>query len=226
MSYDLAVWHATQPITTREAQEVYFRLCEGDHAAVEPHVGVACFLRDLTRSYPELGEWDRLEPDRCPWSAAFDKSEGHVVMCTAFSRADEVTGLVESLAAKHDLVCFNPQGPYVAYPPRIAGMPHLRLTLENWRIIDNPTANEIGAALASLNTEGNSFAVLEVTDGTYIQTALQSDGDYIVEYQDGSPDRHYQAVCRDIARISAAFQAYAVDDEAWKSAFAWRRIAL
>ena len=111
MSYDLGVWHAARPMTTEEAGQVYLKLCDGDVSQVQAHPSVASFLAELTRTYPEIDDWDEADIESCPWSIAFDKSDRHVLMCMAYSRADEIVPFVESLARKHGLVCFNPQGP-------------------------------------------------------------------------------------------------------------------
>ena len=47
--------------------------------------------------------------DLCPWSIAFDRSEGHIIICCVWSRADYVESLVRDLATKHELDVFDPQ---------------------------------------------------------------------------------------------------------------------
>lgn len=227
MSYDFAVWHASRPITTREATEIYIRLGGEDIAGIEPHPGVAAFLEELTARYPQIDDWDEDDLDNCPWTVAFDLSNRHVLMCMSFSRVDEIVPIIEGLAAKHDLVWFNPQWPCVGYPPRIAAMPHLRLSLENWTLIDNPTPDEIAEALSSLKPDGNSFAILERTYGTYLQTLIEPTGEYVIEHQEGSLDKHYQSsTVLPLDRITKMFQAYAAGQDAWKREAAWQKIDL
>jgi hypothetical protein len=226
MSYDLAVWHASRPITTQEAGDIFRRLGEEELSAVGPHPGVNAFLAALTAQYPQIDDWDDNDIDNCPWSVAFDQSDRYVVMCISFSRVAEMMPLIEGLAAKHDLVCFNPQWPCVVYPPRIAAMPHLRLSLENSTLIDKPTPDQIADALSTLSSDGNSFAILERTNTSYFQTALQSTGEYIIEYQDGSLDKHYQSTAKDAQHLIAMFQAYGAGDDLWKREGDWRKIEL
>ncbi len=226
MSYDLGVWRALRPITTQEAADIYGRLCEEDMAAVEPHPGVDSFLAELTARYPQIDDWDDGDIDNCPWSVAFDQSDRHILMSMSFSRVDEIVPFIEELAAKYDLVCFNPQWPCVVYPPRVAAMPHLRLSLENWTVIDNPTPDQIADALSSLDADGNSFAILEQTDTTYIQAGLQSTGEYVIEYQDGSLDKHYQSITRNSQQLMAMFRAYAEGHDTWKQQCEWNKIDL
>ncbi|MCA9193049.1 MAG: hypothetical protein KDB03_14845 [Planctomycetales bacterium] len=226
MSYDIGVWHASRPITTQEAVDIFSRLGEANLRDAEPHPGVEAFLKELTLRYPQIDDWAEKDIDACPWSVAFDYSDCHVLMCLSYSRVNEVVPFVKELAAKHDLVCFNPQWPCVEYPPRIGEMPHLRLFLENWTVIDNPTPQQISVALSSLNSDGNSFAILERTNSAYMQTGLQSSGEYVIEYQDGSLDMHYQAIDFDIQHVTSIFQAYGAGNEAWKHQADWKRIEL
>jgi hypothetical protein len=226
MSYDLAVWHAGKPITATEALAIHAKLCDGDISVVQPHASLNGFLAELVRSYPAIDAWPMDEIDSCPWSCSFDTSEGHVLICMVYSRAHDIVPFVESLAGTHDLVCFDPQRSFVAYPPTIARMPHLRIVLEDWTVIDNPSADNIEAALNSLHADGNAFAILEVTDMTFMQVLLQPEGTYVIEHRAGAAHRHYQAVTRDLGSVVNAFQAYAAGDDSWQGAFGWRKIRL
>ena len=119
MSCDYAVWHTSERLSTEQAGELHQRLCEGDTSGVVPHAGVAGFYAELTARHPELDDVpeDRLEDkDFCPWSAAMDRSEGHVIVCCVWPKADEVGELVRSLATKHGLAFYDPQSARVLYP--------------------------------------------------------------------------------------------------------------
>ena len=54
--------------------------------------------------------------DLCPWSIAFDRSPGHLVMCCVWSKADYVTELLKTLANKHGLALYDPQSESIHYP--------------------------------------------------------------------------------------------------------------
>ena len=226
MSYDLAVWHESRPISNEEAHEIYVRLCDEDRSAVRPHPNVRAFLDELTERYPRIDDCDEGDVENCPWTVAFDHSDGHVGMCIAWPRVDEIVPFVEALSQKHDLICHNPQGPLVHWPPRVARLPHLRLSLEDGRVIDNPSPVSITSALTSLKPDSNSFAILERTDTTYLQISMQSSDEFILEYQDGSLDKHFQANVYDLSDVTCAFKAYAARDESWKTQFDWQRIEL
>ena len=57
--------------------------------------------------------------DECPWSIAFDLSEGHVLMPMVWSKADETSKIIVDLAKKHGLVCFDPQSTQIITAPRV-----------------------------------------------------------------------------------------------------------
>ena len=51
----------------------------------------------------------------CPWSVAFDRSDGHIIMCCVWSKADYVGELVKDMAAKHGLAFYDPQSDRLMY---------------------------------------------------------------------------------------------------------------
>lgn len=231
MSYDLGIWYSRQPITTQEASEIYCRLCNAglpdvEPPDLEPHPNIPSFIAELVEQYPRIEDWDQNDYDNCPWSGSLDVSDAHVLMSLSYSFANTLIPFIEGLAAKYGLVCYNPQWPGVRYPPRLAAMPHLRLSLENGPPIDNPSLDQITVALSSLIVPGNSFAILERTDSIYLQAALQPSGEFIIEYQTGSVAEHYQAVTKDLQIVVSIFRAYAIDDDAWHKIFDWKRIVL
>jgi hypothetical protein len=226
MSYDLAVWHESRPISNEEAHEIYVRLCDDDRSDVRPHPNVRAFMNELTERYPQIDDCDEDEVENCPWTVAFDHSDGHVGMCIAWPRLKEIVPIVEELAQEHDLICHDPQGPLVHWPPSVARLPHMRLSLEDGQVIDHPSPLSIASALTSLKFDGNSFAILERTDATYLQTSMQSSDEFIIEYQDGSLDKHFRASAFDLSDVTDAFKAYAVQNESWITQFDWQRIEL
>ena len=226
MSYDFAVWYASRPITCQEAEQIYGRLCDEDLTAVEPNPRIADFLADLTARYPEIDNCDDEDLDECPWSNAFDRSEGHVIICMCFSRTTEVLPFVEELASEHGLVYFDPQTLVVLYPPQIAAIPHFRISLEDGTVIDNPTPDSIATALSSLDKDENSFAILERTELTYIQTGRQPNDEYVIEYQEGSLREHFQTFTTDLHCVIDVFQSYAAGNDSWKQVCEWERVDL
>jgi hypothetical protein len=101
----------------------------------------------------------------------------------------------------------------------------VELTLESGRVIADATKNDI---LASI--DGEDFAILGIDPDTYIQCAEQKEApyEYVLEYQDGSLDRHYQAVDGPITldRVIVAFIKYLRRDSSWQSDFRWEKMDL
>jgi hypothetical protein len=108
----------------------------------------------------------------------------------------------------------------------------VRLTIENEEypescgVIKSPKEKHIREELRS---EGFDLAILESTDAlTFIQCRLiEETGRYLLEYQDGSEDRHYQTESPvSYSRAVSAFIWYLRGDESWLSEFAWERIEI
>lgn len=101
----------------------------------------------------------------------------------------------------------------------------VELKLESGRVIANASEDDIPSSI-----EGEDFAILGNNPDTYLQCAEQKEPpyQYVLEYQDGSLDRHYQAVDGPITldRVVAAFLKYLRRDSSWRSDFQWERLEL
>ena len=108
---------------------------------------------------------------------------------------------------------------------RRGGEVRMELTLESGRVVPDPTEDDIRSSI-----EGEEFAILGDDPDTYIQCAEQREPpyEYVLEYQDGSLDRHYQAVDGPITldRVVAAFRKYLRRDPSWRSNFRWEKMDL
>ncbi|OWR29833.1 hypothetical protein CDO73_12155 [Saccharibacillus sp. O23] len=117
MSFDLAVWYPAKNLTNEEAREVYIQLCEGEIDAVRPHEAIDRFYSAVTSMHPEIDEVadeDIDDLDVCPWSNAFDRSPGHLILSCVWSKAEYVEELIVKLAREYGLAVYNPQtGEYV-----------------------------------------------------------------------------------------------------------------
>ncbi len=119
MSCDYAVWNTEARLSREEAIRLYRSLCDGDESGVSPSPAVDSFYTELTSIHPELtdvSDDDVDNLDLCPWSAEFDRSPGHLVLCCAWPKAEYVGGLVRDLARKHGLAVFDPQSEAIIYP--------------------------------------------------------------------------------------------------------------
>lgn len=120
MSCDFGVWPVDPRRTNSEASLFYVALCNGDTTGITPSPAIASFYQELTAKHPEIddvAEEDIDNHDLCPWSCAFDRSEGHIIMSCIWPKADYVGLHIRSLASKHGLAVYDPQSETIAYFP-------------------------------------------------------------------------------------------------------------
>ncbi len=119
MSYDLGVFFTEKPHTDTAAVDRYTAYCEAEDLTpfIEPSPRVADFLKELTKEFPEPQDVPDAEMRRCPWSGSFDVSSGHVVMSIGWYWVGEMTDIITNLAAKHGLVCVDPQANRILTAP-------------------------------------------------------------------------------------------------------------
>lgn len=102
----------------------------------------------------------------------------------------------------------------------------MTLTLSDGPAIENPSAEEIESALREMEETGGEFVILDRSELDYMQAAGEG-GEYGLEYQEGSLDRHYRVENVTLEAVIEAFQQYARgEDAAWKSRFAWQHLPL
>jgi hypothetical protein len=79
-------------------------------------------------------------------------------------------------------------------------------------------------SLQALDREDDSFLILSKDEMSYIQTCRESDGHYILEYQEGSLADHYE--CADemlnFQKVSMAFTSYLNGTDEWKTSLMWQ----
>ena len=66
------------------------------------------------------------------------------------------------------------------------------MTLEHEGVVDFRSVADLPETLRLVDGRSNSFAILELENGHYIQTALRDDG-YVIEKQLGSLAEHFSA---------------------------------
>lgn len=112
MSWNCAVWHSNSVKSKQDAEKLYEKLCVDDTSLIGPTQRIQDFYEELTSKHPEIDDVSEDEInnlDICPWSVAFDKSEGHIIMSCVFSRAEYIDGLIQELAKKYELSFYDPQ---------------------------------------------------------------------------------------------------------------------
>lgn len=119
MSCDYAVWHTQYRLSNLQAGRIYTALCNGDTSGVTANPAVEAFYRELTALHPEIDQVPADKagaPELCPWTAAMDRSPGHLVMSCVWPQADAVGKLLRRLAKKHGLALYDPQSEEIIYP--------------------------------------------------------------------------------------------------------------
>ena len=115
----MAVWNTSRRLTDAEVGTLYGQLSDSVVDGVTPHPAIEAFYSELTAKHPEIDDIpeERIDnTDYCPWSIAFDRSPGHLIMCCVWSKAEYVDGFVRQLARKHGLAVFDPQSGKIQYP--------------------------------------------------------------------------------------------------------------
>lgn len=100
----------------------------------------------------------------------------------------------------------------------------MELTLENGKTYENPDPGIIERALRTLDGESNSYAILSVKYEIYMQACGGPADGFVLEYREGSEERHYQTTRDDVPldEIIKAFSLYARGDDGWRSQFDWK----
>jgi len=99
----------------------------------------------------------------------------------------------------------------------------VKIQTEDGSEIENPSAEDISRIIDSLNDEDNGFAILSVEEQIYMQAAESGANGFILQYRDGSWDKHFQASPDPIsaADVIKAMQQYAVGDDSWRTSLTW-----
>jgi hypothetical protein len=110
VSYNLALWAEPIPASASEALALYRAIHGSAAIGPKPSRRIDGFRTELAALWPDLDTIaDDDELDRSPWSAGFDVTDRSIELVISPSSTAEVIPVVASLAAKHGLVCFDPQ---------------------------------------------------------------------------------------------------------------------
>lgn len=117
---------------------------------------------------------------------------------------------------------------YLGHVDRFRVLRKEQLHLANGAPIDDPAPRAIANALSTLDPKDNTFAVY-VRGGsgnTYMQTACDDENEFVLEYQEGSVEQHYQCANRylKLGGVIDIFQRYARGDDSWKNENEWELI--
>jgi hypothetical protein len=121
VSFDLYAFPPTGPRTVSEVRQLLDAeeqgLITGADDALPP-LGpeMARFKDEIERRWPSLED----DPDNSPWSVSPDwqpMTGGGTGFAVGWSRADETYTAIVEIAARTNVIIYDPQGPEVILPP-------------------------------------------------------------------------------------------------------------
>jgi hypothetical protein len=221
MSFDLFVGRPNFRILRSKELLAYFHSENTPAASILPQI--AQFARELAEEWPPLNKAD-------PSAAAAGDPESRraadytfgptsVYLSFNWSQTAEVHEKVRDLAMRHNLLFFNcsgsdwvnaTRGPWIGREGQIFMLEKAgpetggREWTGHVTSID-PCDADILTAAGSF-TAGSHFGFAFGAQH-YMQTA-NTGSQYIIEYRDGSPDRHYQATTDSLEAIRESFNLY------------------
>ena len=222
MTFDLAVWRATQEFNAESASQFYAELASRPFQSFIPGPEMQGFVDTVAERYGALRGSSDL-----PWALEPDIGEDCALMTVPSAYAADVFQIVRELARERRLICFDPQRS-VAYQPgpeNVAAFNSLTLELSDGRVIDGPTEAMIEVSVRRLS-EANWFVVLERRKNHYIQVGYGDKAgarrrNYVLEYRDGSPKMHWRTPSPSLDGMVSAFLEYARGNMEWTRMFAW-----
>ncbi len=109
MSYDLALFSTDVGTTNKEVAAYYVACCDAEQPDGPPNPDLDRAFAEIAEQYPDLATIPDEDLDDCPWSAGFDKGPRHLVMCMRWSRAEDMARFINRIAARHDVILYDPQ---------------------------------------------------------------------------------------------------------------------
>lgn len=127
MSFDLAVWHSTYALSGEAAGAVYQAVCEGTDlprdGSIAPSSRITAFIAELDSRFPDLDSLSDAEVDASPWASGFEYSDQHATFNIRWSAAKAMLAEFRALAARHELVLYDPQEEVAYNPPSLKSVP-------------------------------------------------------------------------------------------------------
>lgn len=232
MSFDLYVWHEATPITAEEAAAKVAALAGGDQSVFPAHVSVPLLRTELLARFPpgdEPAAGGNGGRDAYVWSSSPAPGDSVLVLSCTWPHARVVGDAVRDAAKRHGLVCYDPQELLV--DPNAPGSP-AAFTLSSARLapVADPDDRLLERTVRQVGAD-NFFVVLERADGWFVQVgygarAGAANGVYALEFQEGSPERHFRCETAELTEAVRLVREFRAGDDAWRRRHAWRPLAL
>jgi hypothetical protein len=109
-------------------------------------------------------------------------------------------------------------------------LPVQRAKTEAGEVWDDPSEDLLFELLMDIERGEGSFLIVELTADpngeTYVQAMRGDDGSYIVEYREGSADRHYGTVAADMRAAHKLLAGCACEIPGWQQDAQWTRVRI
>lgn len=110
----------------------------------------------------------------------------------------------------------------------VPAQPVLRAVPEVGRAWDDPSEDLIFALLDEIAGGAGTFLIIErtadPTGQTYAQALRNDDGSYVVEYREGSADRHFGTLATDMRAAHALLSGWAFEVAGWRDQADWKPV--
>ncbi|WP_344161560.1 hypothetical protein [Kribbella yunnanensis] len=104
----------------------------------------------------------------------------------------------------------------------------LRASSESGDTIDDPSEDALFLMLGDVEAGESSFLIVDrladASGQTYAQALRNADGSYVVEYRDGSADRHYGTLVADVRSAHRLLTGWAFEVPGWRATARWDRV--
>ncbi|MET7641110.1 hypothetical protein [Streptomyces sp. NPDC005438] len=100
---------------------------------------------------------------------------------------------------------------------------------ENWERHVRVSAGELAGLVRRIGGGGDRFLVVQrIPDlpDVFVQVWHEAGGDYQLEYRDGAPDRHFQAMVAGPETVIAVLTGWAHQEAGWNAGLAWSSLNL
>ena len=148
-----------------------------------------------------------------------------VGLLMVWSSVPELPELIEDLAIDHGLAIYNPQGFTKNTGAYLRQAPYLKLDCGMGYPALNPRSEVLHSALDKVLDGEFEFAILSRKSGDYIQMAPDEDG-YVIEWQEGGLDNHWQGFSDVTLRLKQAFDDFANGGQAYRTMYNFEKLDL
>ena len=103
----------------------------------------------------------------------------------------------------------------------------MKLESDGQRAVLDPESSQIQSAVSSLSHPNRTFLILSRSQTSFIQVAITAPDRFLLEYQEGGVQEHFQSTRTDFSgdEVIRALEAYRRGDESWRHEIEWRRLA-